>query len=342
MNILILGGTAWLSGIVAGEALAHGHDVTCLARGKSGAPPAEARLVRADRDRPDAYRRVVDRRWDAVVDVSRQPGQVRRAVAALQPVSDFFVFVSTANVYADHSIPETDESAPRREPLDGDVMEDMETYGEAKVACEDAVISGYGSHRSGIVRSGLIGGPGDVSDRSGYWPLRFARPSAGDGSVLVPRATGLQTQLIDVRDLAAWIVLLAETKRAGVFNATGPTIAFARHLDAARVAAGHTGPLVTVDDSWLVDRGVTHWAGERSLAHWLPLPEYAGFSTRDSTAARTAGLTHRPLEETLADTLAWELDHDPDRTRSSGLSPADERDLIQEARRAGARPGSRR
>jgi hypothetical protein len=38
---------------------------------------------------------------------------------------------------------------------------------------------------------------------------------------------------------------------------------------------------------------------------WLPLPDYAGFATRDTTAARDAGLKVRPLAETARDTLAW-------------------------------------
>jgi 2'-hydroxyisoflavone reductase len=331
MRLLVLGGTAWLSGTIAIEAVRRGHEVTCLARGETGSAPEGADFVRADRDQLDAYDDVTSTRWDAVVDVSRQPGHVRRAVAALSPGSDFFVFVSSGNAYADHSTPDTDESAAIRSPLQSDVMEDMETYGEAKVACEFAVTAAYGAERSAIVRSGLIGGPGDVSDRSGYWPLRFARPSTDDGSVLVPRAPGLMTQLIDVRDLAAWIVTLAERRRPGIFNATGETRPLSEHLEAARRVAGHTGQLIVVDEEWLVEHKVEHWMGERSLAHWLPLPEYAGFSTRDSSAARSAGLITRPLEQTLADTLAWELDHDPDRLRRSGLSASDERELIAAA-----------
>ena len=120
--------------------------------------------------------------------------------------------------------------------------------------------------------------------------------------------------------------------RAGVFNATGSTRPFHEHLDVARTVAGHTGPLVMVEDSWLLEHDVEHWMGDRSLAHWLPLPEYAGFSTRDSSAARAAGLSCRPLADTLADTLAWELAHDPDRERRSGLSATDERELIRAAR----------
>ena len=83
MRLLVLGGTAWLGGTIARVALERGHEVTCLARADTGTPPAGAALGRADRDTPAAYRDVVGGEWDVVVDVARQPGQVRRAVGAL-------------------------------------------------------------------------------------------------------------------------------------------------------------------------------------------------------------------------------------------------------------------
>lgn len=155
-----------------------------------------------NRDQPKAYDRVAAEPWDVVVDVSGQPGQVRAATAALIARTGFFVFISTGNVYADHSIPGQDETAPLLLPLAVDVMKSRESYGEAKVACERHVLDAFSPDRTLIVRAGLIGGPGDTSDRTGYWPLRFARPAAPDGSVLVPDAPGECIQVVDVRDLA--------------------------------------------------------------------------------------------------------------------------------------------
>lgn len=323
----MLGGTAWLGSCLTADAVQRGHDVTCLARGESGSVPAGARFHRADRDRPAAYDAVANETWDAVIDVSRQPGQVRRATAALAERAAAYVFISSGNVYADHTIPGTDESAELLAPLTGDVMETMETYGEAKVACEQHVLGSFGDGRTLIARAGLIGGPGDIFDRTGYWPLRFARPAMADGSVLVPDVP-LATQVIDVRDLAAWLVESAERGAHGVFNAVGETMPLAEHLAVAREVAGHSGPLVPVDQDWLQAHGVETWMGERSLPLWLPMPEYAGFQSRDGSAARAAGLTRRPLAETLADTLAWELTRDTDRVRRAGLSDDDERELI--------------
>jgi 2'-hydroxyisoflavone reductase len=334
MRILVLGGTAWLGRCIASTAVRLGHEVTCLARGSSGDPPEGVSLVRADRAQPRAYEAVAGEAWDVAVDLTRQPGQAQGAVAALAPRAEFFVFVSSGNVYADHSIAGQDEDGALLPALESDVMESMETYGQAKVACERHVLRAFGNERSAIMRVGLIGGPGDIFDRTGYWPLRFARPASADGAVLVPDAPDLPTQVIDVRDLAAWVLEVGARAVAGIFNVTGETVLFPRHLELARAVAGHTGPVVRADQRWLLDQGVGEWMGERSLPLWLADPDWLGFSANDNTRARGAGLITRPLEETLKDTLAWELTRDPARTRQAGLSDDDERALLHALARA--------
>jgi 2'-hydroxyisoflavone reductase len=138
--------------------------------------------------------------------------------------------------------------------------------------------------------------------------------------------------VIDVRDLAAWIVDAGTAGLSGIFNATGETIPLPEHLEVARAVAGHTGPVVPVDQAWLLAHDVEPWMGERSLPLWLPLPDYAGFSARDSSAARAAGLVTRPLADTLADTLEWELASGADRPRLAGLTAEEERSLLVAAR----------
>ena len=332
MRLLLLGGTAWLGGQVVRTALDQGHDVTCLARGASGRVPEGAEVVVADRTQPGAYDAVARRDWDVVLDVSRQPGQVRGAVDALAARTRSWVFVSSGNAYADHRAAGQDEDAPLLPPLAGDVMESMETYGEAKVACEQAVLGALGPDRALVARVGLIGGPGDVFDRSGWWPLRFSRPAAEDGAVLVPAADDLLTSVVDVRDLAAWLVDAGCRGVAGALNAFGPPVPFAEHLAAARRVAGHTGPVVVAEPQWLVDRGVQPWMGERSLPLWLTDPDWLGFAARDSSRAVAAGLRLRPLEETLADVLAWELEREPPAPRRAGLTDEDEAALLAELR----------
>jgi nucleoside-diphosphate-sugar epimerase len=334
MRLLVLGGTAWLSRTVAADAAARGHDVTCLARGRSGAIAEGARLVAADRTSPDAYDIVAQQDWDAVLDVSRQPGQVRGAVDALAGRTAYLAFVSTGNVYLDSSIPEADESASLHYPLESEEMQSPDDYGPAKVACELAVLDRMGADRCLLARSGLIAGPGDPFDRGGYWPLRFAVPGTPDGAVVVPHVPGLDTQLVDVRDLAAWLVDCCERQTPGVVDAVGERIPLADHLQVARAVAGHTGPVLAASPQWLEEHGVNHWMGERSMPLWLPLPEYAGFGSRVGAAARAIGLAPRPLADTLADTLAWEQTLAPDRPRKAGLTTAEAVALV-EAWRAG-------
>lgn len=326
-RFLVLGGTAWLGREVAEQALRAGHDVTVLARGESGPPPAGAHVVIADRSHPDAYDQAGGE-WDVVVDVARQPTHVRGAVAALGPRTGTWVFVSSCSVYAGHDQPGADESAPLLEPCEVD-EDGFETYGARKVACEQHVLAAL-SDRALVARAGLIGGPGDVSDRTGYWPLRFAHPATTDGSVLVPDIP-LTTQLVDARDLAAWLVGAGAQGATGVVNASGPTVPLAEHLATARRVAGHDGDVVAVPPQWLEDHGVAPWSGERSLPLWLPLPEYAGFMARDTSAAEALGLLTRPLEDTLRDVLEWELRQGPGRLRRAGLSPGDERELLATA-----------
>jgi 2'-hydroxyisoflavone reductase len=328
MQTLVLGGTAWLGGHVASAALEREHQVTCLARGFSGAVPEGVKLVRADRSHPAAYDALKDQHWDVVVDVARQPGQVRSAVRALAELADVYVFVSSGNVYADHRTPGADEEAPLLPPLTGEVMESMDTYGQAKVACEQLVHQAFEPTRALIARVGLIGGPGDIFDRTGYWPLRFAKPSTPSGTVLVPDAPELATQVIDVRDLAAWLIDAGSRRLGGVYNATGETIALFDHIETARRVARHTARVVRADKQWLIDQGVQPWMGERSLPLWLVDPDWLGFNARDSSKARRAGLSTRPLEQTLADTLSWELTRPIDRPRRAGLTENDERALL--------------
>lgn len=328
MRLLVLGGTAWLGGYLASTAVARGHQATCLARGSSGAVPDGVTLVRADRTSPGAYDALASQHWDVVVDVSRQPGQVKSAMQALTDRASFFVFVSSGNVYAEHGTPGGNEDGALLLALDGDVMESMETYGEAKVACERHVLQAFGPDRALIARVGLIGGPGDIFHRTGYWPLRFARPVVKDGAVLVPDAPEMATQVIDVRDLAGWLVDAGSRHVAGIFNATGETILLPDHLEIARNVAGHTRPVVRADQQWLLDQGVEPWMGECSLPLWLVDPDWLGFNACDSSKARGVGLTTRPLGQTLADALAWELTRETGRTRRAGLSNDDERALL--------------
>ena len=321
MRLLVLGGTAFLGRTVVRHARAVGWDVTCLARGSAPVPDG-ARLVPADRDTDDALAPVAGEEWDAVVDVSRQPGQVRRAVRDLRTAH--WVFVSTANVYARFDRPEQDESAPLLDPLDSDTMADMSEYGPAKVACEQAVRSSDAT--STIVRCGLIGGPGDASGRSGYYVWRTAHPTGRD--VLVPPDLEFPCALIDVDDLAAWIVHAAGERVDGAFNATGPTTTLGQLIETGRRVVGDGAPMPRPVPAEVLEReGVAQWMGPTSLPMWISDPDWRWFATLDTSAARRHGLRTRPLEETLRRTLAYE----EARTEPRGTGLTDEEETALRA-----------
>ncbi|MGI9084666.1 MAG: NAD-dependent epimerase/dehydratase family protein [Aeromicrobium sp.] len=319
-NVLVLGGTAWLGREVAREAVGRGHDVTCLARGESGEVVEGARLVAADRDDPRAYDDLTTSHWHAVVDVTRQPGHARGAVLTLGAQTEHWTLVSTGNVYADLAQPMREDDA-LREALAADHAP-PELYGEGKVACEEAV-GALPQHL--ILRAGLLGGPGDPSDRAGYWVARFE--AAGDEPVLVPDLPEAAVQLLDVRDLATFIVDAALAGATGVMNAAGPAVPLTEFLSTSGDVAGHTGVAMGAGADWLVEHDVEPWMGPRSLPLWLP-DEALGMAAMDIARAEAAGLTHRPLVETLADTLLDERSRGLDRERKAGLTRDDELALL--------------
>jgi nucleoside-diphosphate-sugar epimerase len=294
--------------------------------------PTGVRFVGADRGQPGAYDAVAAQSWDAVLDLSRQPGQVRGAVTALEPVAGCYLFVSSASVYASHRELRQQEDAALVPPLAAETMSSMEEYGPAKVACEEAVTAGFGAGRSLIARVGLIGGPGDWSGRSGYWPWRFARPSHDDGLVMVPDAPDLPAAVLDVRDLADWLVDCAARGVGGLFNVGGEPQPLANHLAVARRVGEHSGEVVAAPGEWLVAHGVANWAGPRSLPLWLHDRDWHGLNARDTTRARSAGLRTRPLEHTLADVLAWELARSVPGPHGAGLTDDEEWELIASLR----------
>ncbi len=333
MRILVLGGTIFVGYAVAAEAVRRGHEVVCAARGESGAVPAGARLVRVDRDADDGLAPLAGEPFDAVVDVSPLSYPwVTRALDAFGHDAAHWTFVSTINVYADNTTvgqtPATGPLVPALEQhSDRDAMaaageDGVRLYGGIKVASENAVRAAMGD-RAFVVRPGLITGSWDRSDRFGYWPGRFAR----GGRVLVPAAPEQPIQLIDVRDLATWIVDAGERRTAGTYDAIGPVHRLGSMLTEVAAAVGFDGELVAAAPEWLTEQKVNPWSGPRSLPLWLP-QEYDGMKSHDPAPSIAAGMPVRPLAEAAADALARELELGLDRERRAGLSAAEEKELL--------------
>lgn len=299
MNLLILGGTVFLGRHLVDAALAAGHQVTLFNRGQHGAelfPQIEK--LRGDRD--GGLDALAGRRWDAVIDTCGYVPRLVRASAELLAGSvQHYTFISSISVYRDLDQAPVDESSPVGVLADTSVEEITgETYGPLKALCEQAAETAMPG-RVLHVRPGLIVGPYDPTDRFTYWPWRFAQ----GGDVLAPGRPQRRVELIDGRDLATWILRMVEARRTGVYNATGPAheLTMGDLLAVCQRVAGSGATLTWVDEAFLLANGVAPWS---ELPLWLPEADN-GVMAVDCRRASAAGLTFRPLAETVQDTLAW-------------------------------------
>lgn len=311
LRILILGGTGWLGSRIAERALAAGAEVVCLARGQSGPVPDGARLVRADRTQPEAYEQLTGS-WDDVVDLTDRADHARSALERLADNARHWTFVSSVSVYARHDLPGADETADVIEPAD------LSQFPDAKVAAENVCRDLVGD-RLLIARPGLIAGPGDPSDRFGYWPARLHR----GGRVLSPTTAERWVQVIDVADLASWLVRAGLEGRTGIVDAVGEAHPLGEVLAEASRLTGGGADVVQAEDARLLANGVSYWAGPRSLPLWVP-SDHAGMMRRSGARYLASGGTRRPLRATLQAVLADELDRGRDRPRRSGMSAGEE------------------
>jgi 2'-hydroxyisoflavone reductase len=334
MRLLVLGGTLFLGRHVVEAALGRGHEVTMFTRGRTnpGLFPEVERLLG---DRDGNLGALEGRECDAVIDPSGYvPRVVRRSAELLAAAVGHYTFVSSISAYRDFAERGFDESYPVGE-LPDDHGEDVDRfYGQLKAASEAVVREVYGD-RCAVVRSGLIVGRYDWTNRLGWWVRRVAE----GGDVLVPDAGRWPIQIVHARDLADWMLDLAENRIGGTFNATGPgtPIEMEQVLETARDVSGSDARFVRVGEDFLLEQGLEPFD---DVPLWLALdanPEFAGFFEADVGRAVAAGLRFRPLADTVADALAWERDRDaaPEKdygpaALASGLDPARETDLLRE------------
>ena len=276
MKLLLLGGTRFVGRHFAEAALSRGHELTLFHRGQTnpGLFP-EAEEVLGDRDHT-----LPSGRWDAVVDFcGYEPRQVREASKI---AADRYVFISSISVYADFRIRGLHEGSPVKPPDD--------SYGALKALCERELEE----KPALIIRPGLLVGPHDYSGRFTWWPWRVAQ----GGEIEVPGRPERPVQILDARDLAAWLLKMVEQEKTGTFNATGPgrALTLGELAEACREVTGSGATFTWVD---------------RDLGPlWMP-EEKSGFYWIDSSRARAEGLTFRSLADTIRDTLAW-VEADPE------------------------------
>ena len=317
MDLLILGGTRFLGRHLAEQALAAGHHVTLLHRGRSGPQlfPQAEHLI-ADRD-GDLAAALGNGTWDTVFDTSAYfPRQVRSAAAALSRRVGQYQLVSTISVYAGFDHAPTGEDAPRQ-VLDDPAVETVTgaTYGGLKALCEDAAWAGFGE-RCLVSRPGLLVGPHDPTGRYTWWLQRLARAAPGS-EVLAPGEPGSEVQCIDARDAAR---LAPAAGGPGQHRRLQPHRSGRTHddgafLESARTLLAPQARLAWVPEDFLLERGVAPWM---ELPLWLSRAD-AGLHQVDITRALATGLHCRPMAQTITDTAAWAATATPAPVPAGGL-----------------------
>jgi 2'-hydroxyisoflavone reductase len=299
--------------------------VTLFNRGRSNADlfPTTAKIIG---DRDGGLDALQGRRWDAVIDSCGYfPRLVRDSATILAGAVDRYVFISTISVYASLAPLNIDENAPLGTLADATVEEITGgSYGPLKVLCEQ-VVEEIMPGRSLIVRPGLITGPHDHTDRFGYWPYRVDL----GGNVLAPGRPQRPIQHIDVRDLATFVVDMTEKRETGIYNTTGPyhALTMGQLLDTCLEIGAHEATVHWVDEQFLLDQKVVPW-GE--LPFWVPEADrdMAGFMRINCQKALDAGLTFRPLLETVRDWLVWHKTR-ADHEWQQALTPERERAILK-------------
>lgn len=330
LRMLVFGGTGFIGPKLVDYALSRGHSVTLFNRGRTNTHLfADLPKVIGDRDpeKGEGIKGLAEGEWDVVFDDNGYyPRHVKASAEMLAGRVDHYIYVSSISAFASLAQNGQDEDAPLAE-LEDPTVETMgdqfQHYGGLKVLCERAAQAAFPTGCT-VVRPGYIVGPGDPTDRFTYWPVRIDR----GGDALIPGSKDDPIQVIDVRDLAEWMVHLAEKRTLGVFNACGPAekLAWGTVIDACVKASAKPAKVHWVSNEEL--------SGENAppLPIWAPPQgDSAGVHTVSNARARAAGLGFRPIALTVSDTLGWfsSLPAERQAALKAGMSPADESRILK-------------
>lgn len=313
LKILFLGGTGFLGPHVVRMALDAGHEVTLANRGSRPEMFPDLEQLRINRivDEGPGLAPIAEavkggRTWDVVIDTASVHTWVENSAAILRDAAGSYVFISSLSAYASAEKRQVEGDAVAEMPDDiADGIDrlpyDMTYYGAVKGRSE-AAAEKFFPGRALVLRPGLIVGPRDFTHRFTYWPLRVR----DGGAVLAPGNPEDPVMFIDVRDLAAFLVLGIEKRLHGIFNVNGPVgggMTIGSLLDTCARTTESDATFTWVDAEFLAERGINPWA---QMPVWIPpVGEYAGFHHTSLDKASKAGLTTRPVAQTIRDTLAW-------------------------------------
>jgi 2'-hydroxyisoflavone reductase len=327
VKILVIGGTAFVGRHIVEVALQKGHEMTLFNRGLRN-PGLFPEVEQLHGDRCEALDLLNGRQWDAVIDTSGYlPRVVQASAQKLHDEADLYCFISTISVYA-----EVGQTGPTEESplgvLEDPTVEEItgETYGPLKVLCEAEVQASFPDDAL-IIRPGLIVGPHDPTDRFTYWPLRFHQ----GGRVVAPDRKEQPVQFIDVRDLAEWTVSMVEGETTGIYNATGPSmpLSLGEFLETCRRVVNPDAEIAWTPAEVLKRHEVSPWSDLPLVMSYDDSAD--GMSLATNERAVENGLTFRPIEETIKDTLQWALGREGHEMKA-GLSPERERAVLGDLR----------
>jgi 2'-hydroxyisoflavone reductase len=312
MKVLVVGGTGFLGGAVALEAIAAGHDVSIFTRGNAQRELSPS-VTMLTGDRHVDLSALQRSRFDLVVDTCAfTPSSVSLLLDALSPDIGRYALVSSSSVYSDCSMVGVDEegtapcatedqlaiadSVPTAQR--SDAMSYGQAYGPLKKSAEKVALERLGD-RAFILRSGLLVGTGDYTDRLTYWIRRVDQ----GGRVVSPGDSSRCIQFIDVRDAAHFVIDGAKRGLAGVFNLTGMPMSWATFLTDCQAVAQSDSELCWISDRELLAAGVVPWT---ELPLWIPAAHkpLRHFLEISTAKAFKSGLQVRPVAETLGDILA--------------------------------------
>lgn len=322
MKILVIGGTRFLGRHLVEIALTRGHEMTLFHRGNTNRGLFDDKVEELLGDRDSDLAQFENRTWDVVIDTCGYfPRIVTKSTEKLKDSVRQYVFISSISVYRDADTIGLDESAALR-TIEDETIEEIneDTYGALKALCEKAVQECFPG-RTLIVRPGLIVGPHDPSDRFTYWVRRVAQ----GGEMLVPESEGFRTQLIDARDLSAWILDKVEETHTGVYHATGPKddLAFPALLHELNRTFDQKADFVWMTEKFLLDNKVAPW---KELPMWLV--EEKGIMAVNVSKVFSSGLVCRPVADIARDVLAWDKTRPGTVEYFSGMKPEREAELL--------------
>jgi nucleoside-diphosphate-sugar epimerase len=326
-TLLILGGTGFIGPHLTKEAQRLGWKVTHFNRGRrapEGVPDVET-LIGDRNGQLDALR---GRRWDVVIDDTGQiPKYVKMSADLLAPNVGYCLFISSISAYAGFAKP-NDENSPVGHLDDPNIDKTTnDTYGPMKALCEQYSMEAF-KGRASVVRPGYIVGPLDNSDRFTYWIVHASK----GGEMLAPGTPHDPIQVIDVRDLAVWMMKLAQQHTTGYFNAVSAPRAFT--MGDVIASSVRASPAAGTRVTWVPeDFLATQWKVEElDFPPWSPMSgETAGASLTSTARAQKAGLKIRPLQATVDDTLAWFRTLPPERQAKLRMviDPQKEADVLK-------------